>query len=128
MRAVVWCFDLKPVGNEDISCDARKEARLKEEIVAEKMQEGKEEGGFEVVPKVKILGIDEDNADGAEKKDDDDDSDSALHLSDYDSDERAEIEAIFKKMRGLFEMFLRFSMTCQSIQLRLSWRFTALFP
>ena len=89
---------------EDTHRAARREARLKAEKTAAKIQEGKEEDGFEIVPneaKSKAVYDDDDEEEtAAAEKDDGEESDSSFHSSDYDSDEKAEMVAIGKKMRG----------------------------
>lgn len=83
---------------------ARREAREKAEKAVQKMEEDKKEDGFEVVPQSQgNTRTSEDkkteslNDEG--KEDPGVASDSSFHSSDYDSDEKAEMVAIGKKMR-----------------------------
>jgi len=79
---------------EDTHRAARQEAHEKAEKAAKKIEEDGLNDGFEVVPSTKK--VDSDSDDAGQKGDE---SDSSFHSEDYDSDEKAEMVAIGKKMR-----------------------------
>lgn len=91
---------------EDTHRAARREARAKAEKAAEKMERERKEDGFEVVPQAQNDGsdddVDMDEKNGKDQSHGEDPgaaSDSSFHSSDYDTDEKAEMVAIGKKMR-----------------------------
>lgn len=77
-------------GQENFRSAAKREARRMARDSEKKKQE--DEDGFEVVPQEK----EDDDTDGS---DDGIESDSSFHSSDYDTDEKAEMSAIGKRMR-----------------------------
>ncbi len=84
---------------DDTHRAARREARERAEKEAARAKEEGEQDGFEVVPAQQKPDSDDDEENG-NANDPGDASDSSFHSSDYDTDEKAEMVAIGKKMRA----------------------------
>jgi AdoMet-dependent rRNA methyltransferase SPB1 len=82
-------------GGEDIHGAARREARKKAVQLAEERQED----GFEVAPLEKDISDDDDNDEKNGSGTESVVSDSSFHSSDYDTDEKAEMVAIGRRMK-----------------------------
>lgn len=83
---------------EDIHGAARREARR----VAKELADERQEDGYEVAPAEKLVESDDGDAETAENVEEDEGSaasDSSFHSSDYDTDEKAEMVAIGRRMR-----------------------------
>lgn len=89
---------LEEGGGEDIHGAARREARK----MAKEVAKDRQEDGYEIAPAEKPIQSDDEDEEAALDREGSDESvasDSSFHSSDYDTDEKAEMVAIGRRMR-----------------------------